>query len=65
MIQNQSTYHIEKMIQHRQTEMDRNIRRGLYLKTIVADQAVSSDPKAGAERGFWHKWFGSKRLHTS
>jgi hypothetical protein len=64
MIQNQSTYHIEKIIQLRQADINKNIRQGLYVKQVDAKNKKDKT-QADVQRGFWHKWFGSKRLNTS
>jgi hypothetical protein len=64
MIQNQSIYHVEKLIQLRQVELNKNFRQGLYLKQNHAEQSEGKK-QADEQRGFWHKWFGSRRLNTS
>jgi hypothetical protein len=64
MIQHHSTYHLEKMILLRQAESNKNIRQGLYVKQINAKNRKDKT-QADVQRGFWHKWFGSKRLNTS
>jgi hypothetical protein len=64
MIQSCGTYYLEKMMQFRLSEIEKNTRSGLYLKPITPPYSTGKD-QASQHRGFWHKWFGSRRLNTS
>jgi hypothetical protein len=64
VIHTNSTYEAEKIFQYRLSEFDRNTRDGLYVKPITPKQGAAFD-QAGKHRGFWHKWFGGRRLDTS
>ncbi|WP_276352403.1 hypothetical protein [Cohnella caldifontis] len=62
----QECYFAEKMMQQRQNEVERGIRRGWFVKQSAGKANESARaPQRNARQGFWHKWFGSKRLHTS
>lgn len=63
MNQHHSHYHLEKMMQHRERELTSAIRQGKYVKEIK--QCHTKVANAGVQRGFWQRWFGSKRLNTS
>ncbi|MBW5446229.1 hypothetical protein GE107_09175 [Cohnella sp. CFH 77786] len=64
MIQIQSTYYVEKMIQLRQEEWNRNSRLGMYLKQAL-ERKPNASPLSGKLRGFWNKWLNRERLRTS
>lgn len=65
MIQHHSSYHVEKMMQFRQAEMNKRARMGL-LRNVMAEQTADRhEDEAHARQNVWHKWFGKKRLTTS
>jgi len=59
-------YFTEKMLQQQQRDVEQSIRKGWFAKHTAGGDAKDAMPASrGEQHGNWHKWFGSKRLHTS
>lgn len=65
MIQHHNHYHVEKMMQFREAEIHKGLRTRHYAQQAASRQSERDAAADCPNRGFWHRWFGGRRLGTS
>lgn len=56
MFATETTYHVEKMMQYRQAEMNKKARSGVYISDL-APQRSAETVHSKNQRSLWRKWF--------